>query len=151
MTQRGQYPDTFYRVSLKAFIVNGSNELLLNKELGHAGFSLPGGGIDHGETQEQSMARELFEEVGYEGAFTMKPVGICSKYHENMDGMLMWVVYQITPDVYDFSIGKDGEELKWVPLEHLYDETHSVWQELTVPDILRQAVQQYREVVALDS
>ena len=57
-----KYPNTFFRVSLKAVIENDAGEVLCVQEAGSE-WTLPGGGLDHGETVEQGLRRELFEEV----------------------------------------------------------------------------------------
>ena len=42
------YPNTFYRVSVKALIKNEQDQVLVIKE-NQDTWSLPGGGLDHGE------------------------------------------------------------------------------------------------------
>jgi 8-oxo-dGTP pyrophosphatase MutT (NUDIX family) len=54
--------DCLYRVSAKAIIIR-ENKILLVKETGNW-WSLPGGGIDHGETVVTALSRELSEELG---------------------------------------------------------------------------------------
>lgn len=68
--------DYLFRVSLKAVIRNENGELLVVKERGRDVWELPGGGMDHGETFEEAMKRELFEEISYQGNLTMKIVGV---------------------------------------------------------------------------
>ena len=67
MSQQSQYPSTFYRVSLKAVIRDDQGRVLVNKEGSMDTWSLPGGGWDHGETEHEAIARELYEELGYRG------------------------------------------------------------------------------------
>ena len=55
--------DCLYRVSVKAVIIK-DEKLLLVKEGGDEFWSLPGGGVDHGETDIQALKRELSEELG---------------------------------------------------------------------------------------
>lgn len=59
----GPYPNTFYRVAVKALIRNGDGTILLVKENSDK-WDLPGGGIDHGESPEDAIRRELHEELG---------------------------------------------------------------------------------------
>lgn len=116
MEQISKYPTTFYRISLKAVIRNGSGQILVNRERGHHNWSLPGGGWDHGETVTDCLKRELNEEVGYEGELEARLIGVTEEamYMPTKQGWLLWHVYDVTPDNMDFSIGSDGEDLMFV-------------------------------------
>lgn len=62
--------DSLFRISLKAYIENDKGEVLVVKERGRDWWDLPGGGMEHGENVKEALARELKEEVGYEGEFS---------------------------------------------------------------------------------
>ncbi|MET0779236.1 MAG: NUDIX hydrolase, partial [Candidatus Saccharimonadales bacterium] len=55
--------DCLYRVSTKALIVQ-NEKVLLVKEIPSMWWGFPGGGIDHGETIESALTREIEEELG---------------------------------------------------------------------------------------
>ena len=55
--------DCLYRVATKAMVVDG-DKVLLVKEIPEMWWGFPGGGVDHGETVETSLVRELQEEIG---------------------------------------------------------------------------------------
>lgn len=55
--------DCLYRISVKAVIVDG-DKILLVKEEDDEFWSLPGGGVDYGESDIQALKRELCEELG---------------------------------------------------------------------------------------
>ena len=57
-----------YRKGVACIIVNKNNEILLINLMSfeYQYFSLPGGGIDNGETKIDALKRELFEELGLE-------------------------------------------------------------------------------------
>lgn len=55
--------DCLYRVATKAMIVS-DDKVLLVQELPELWWGFPGGGVDHGETIESSLVRELTEELG---------------------------------------------------------------------------------------
>ncbi len=57
-----QIADCLYRLSAKAVIIQDGKLLMAKEREGWWG--LPGGGIDHGETVEQALRRELSEELG---------------------------------------------------------------------------------------
>src|SRR5580704_4476709 len=54
--------DGLYRVSIKAIIVH-DHQLLMTLEP-EGWYSLPGGGMKHGSTVEETLQRELKEELG---------------------------------------------------------------------------------------
>lgn len=52
----------FYRVSVKALIFDDNNRLLMFQ--GKDGlWEMPGGGLEHGESLEEGLTRELYEEM----------------------------------------------------------------------------------------
>lgn len=114
MIPKGNYPNTFYRVSIKAIIRNNKGEVLLVKEEGGS-WSLPGGGMDHGETAEQALAREMVEEAEIRQPFTSECLGVGPRFVLDRNAWLLWVVYELTfdkPLVY--GKGVDADEVAFM-------------------------------------
>lgn len=59
--------DCLYRVAARVFVMN-EDKVLLAKETDGDWWALPGGGIDHGETIEATLVREIEEELGVPAA-----------------------------------------------------------------------------------
>jgi 8-oxo-dGTP pyrophosphatase MutT (NUDIX family) len=55
--------DCLYRVAARVFITQ-DNKVLLVKEKSDTWWAIPGGGVDHGESIESSLTREIEEELG---------------------------------------------------------------------------------------
>src|SRR6478609_4033629 len=54
-----------YRTNVAAILRNAKSEILICERFGMAGaWQFPQGGIDTGETPEQALTRELWEEIG---------------------------------------------------------------------------------------
>lgn len=58
-------PNTFYRISAKALILDDQKRFLLERE-DNGLWDFPGGGIDHGDTPIETIKREILEEMGIE-------------------------------------------------------------------------------------
>lgn len=117
--QISQYPSSFYRVSLKAVIYNEKGEILVNREGTSDTWSLPGGGWDHGETEHEALARELYEEVGYKGDFNAQPFSTKVFWVESKRAYLLWIVYNVTTENMDFNVGQDSSELAFIDPQSL--------------------------------
>lgn len=110
MTQ-GQYPNAFYPVSVKAVIFNKNNEVFAVHE--DDDWTLPGGGVDHGETPLQALKRELNEEAHITAGFKAELMGTESFYVESKDAMAFWMIYKVQMDSADFhyEAGEDADEV----------------------------------------
>lgn len=91
----GKYPNTFYRVAVKALIKNEKGQILLVKEKSEK-WDLPGGGLDHGEEPEDGLRRELQEEIGVSDKIDIgKIVRQKSFWLDEKQAYLMWIVYEV--------------------------------------------------------
>jgi 8-oxo-dGTP pyrophosphatase MutT (NUDIX family) len=57
--------NTFYRISVKALILDGQKRFLLERE-DNGLWDFPGGGIDHGDNPIETIKREIMEKMGIE-------------------------------------------------------------------------------------
>lgn len=117
--ETGRPTDYLYRISLKGLIRDSSGKVLVVKESGRDWWDLPGGGMDHGESIESALSRELNEEVSLRGNFEWK-VLTCDepKYLEEHNFWQLRLVVELKPDMLEFSPGIDADELRFAdPLE----------------------------------
>jgi 8-oxo-dGTP diphosphatase len=56
-------PSPYYRVSLKAIILDSRQRILVLQDQDGT-WELPGGGLDHGESMQHCLRREIMEELG---------------------------------------------------------------------------------------
>ena len=116
----GKYPNTFYRVSLKALIRNENNDVLVVKEKGSQ-WSLPGGGMDHGEDVHEALKRELYEEALIDSTFRETLVDSATMYLEHKEMWLLWLVFKIEIDNLTYGVGEDADEVAFINPELLKD------------------------------
>ena len=94
--------DYLFRISLKAVIFDPSGKLLVTNEAGRS-WHLPGGGMEHGETVEQGLRRELAEEIGYTGDIDYKVIGAEPMWMgDELNMWQMWLVLDVKLDNFDF-------------------------------------------------
>jgi ADP-ribose pyrophosphatase YjhB (NUDIX family) len=101
----GIYPNTFYRVSVKALVKNDEGEILVLKENQNT-WSLPGGGLDHGEDPIAGLRRELEEELHMQ-LINIAPFCVKTFYLDVKQAWLMWVVFEATTNTRELTWG-DG-------------------------------------------
>lgn len=116
----GKYPDAFYRVSLKTIIRNDAGDVLVVKENGSK-WTLPGGGMDHGETTHDALKRELFEEALITSDFKEKLINTTSLYLEKREAWLLWLVYEVQVDHLEYGVGADADEVAFMNPELFKD------------------------------
>ncbi len=107
--------DYLYRISLKGLIRNEKGEILVVKEANRGWWDLPGGGMDHNEDIKTALARELKEEVNLEGDFTYRIIDIDEPAYLNAhDFWQVRLIFEIKPEVMEFSVGEDGDEVAFI-------------------------------------
>ncbi|MEN9560461.1 MAG: hypothetical protein RLZZ502_1672 [Pseudomonadota bacterium] len=57
-----------FRPNVAIVIANARNQVFWGKRIGEHSWQFPQGGINHGESPEQAMLRELYEEVGLQSS-----------------------------------------------------------------------------------
>lgn len=102
-----EVPNCFYRVSVKALVLNETKDKFLICREENGDWELPGGGLDWGATPQEDLPREIEEEMGL-------PVSSVAQYpsyfltdQKKTNGL--WIVNV----VYEVAVG----HLKFVPSE----------------------------------
>lgn len=112
--QRGAEAPRF-RVGLFAVIERDGRYLLARRrDIGW--WNLPGGGLEHGETVEEGLAREVREEVGMEVQI-VRLVGVYSKPRKHE--VVLTFLCQPTPDSPAAATSDEVSEVGWFAPEDL--------------------------------
>ena len=91
-----QIKSPYYRVSVKAKI-NFNRKTLLVREDGKK-WDLPGGGIEHFETIQEALTRELTEEIGVSDFSTTSGPKIFKMIDRSANRPLIFIVYELKLD-----------------------------------------------------
>jgi 8-oxo-dGTP pyrophosphatase MutT (NUDIX family) len=107
-------PNGFYRVSIKALILDASREKFAVILEDSTWWELPGGGMDHGGTPEECIRRELKEEMGLQ----VTHVAADPSYYligKNMKGnWTVNLVFETTVADLNFTPSEECRELRFV-------------------------------------
>lgn len=126
ISNKSNRPDDYlYRISLKALIYDDRGRILVVKESGRKYWDLPGGGIDHGESIEDGLLRELREEVSFEGVIVSSRV-ISVDNPVFLSEHLLWqlrIVLVVETSQTYFSPGKDCSDIMFIEPHSLVDST----------------------------
>lgn len=114
------YPTTIYRVVAKAFITNEQGKVLAVKEKGDF-WSLPGGGVDHGETAQAAIKREMVEELGAHDVQVGDIAYSTSVYLDRRDMWMTWIVYKATVGSADFAFGDGVTDARFIDIAEIAD------------------------------
>ncbi len=107
--------DSLFRASLKAVIFNERQQILVVKERGRDWWDIPGGGLEHGETIKEALARELNEEVSLSGDFEFEPLLVEDPRYLNTHNLYqMRITFIVRPSSMIFKSGIDGDEVQFV-------------------------------------
>lgn len=122
-----------------AVIKNQHGQLFIAKrpEKSHQGglWEFPGGKIENGESVQEALARELFEEVGITVLDASPLIRIHHDYDDKSVLLDVWCINDFSGEAH----GKEGQETCWINLEHLSEYTFpeantSIIKALNLPD-----------------
>lgn len=112
------YPNTYYRLVVKALIKNSEGRVLLVKET--PGFmSFPGGGLDHGESPEEGLKREIREELGINDIKVGKLLHAEPIFLPRSDYWMTWLIYDVTLGSLDFKVSEDVAGVEFTDIKTL--------------------------------
>jgi len=104
--------------SIAAVVINGNQYLLLKYGLGHWG--LVKGHKEKGETDEETIMRELMEETGISKASIIKGFKEEFNYHFKFKGSTIFktvICYLIKTNINKVVLSYEHSDYKWLPYE----------------------------------
>ncbi len=100
-------------------LCDSEGRVLIAERLGdgpfHGLWEFPGGKIGTGETAPEALSRELAEELGIEVTSWSTFMSLRHEYHDRVVAIEFFIVSHWNSD----PVGREGQELRWVPRELL--------------------------------
>lgn len=119
--------DYLYRVSIKGIVFNEQGDVLVVRETGRDFWDLPGGGMDHGESVREAIAREMYEEVQLTGDFSYRIVDVDEpRYLQAHNLYQLRLAFVISPTSPVFGPGEDADEIAFMNPELFASSDHQV-------------------------
>lgn len=117
--------DSLFRISVKALIQDDSGKTLVVRTGDDRGWTLPGGGVDHGEDVIGGLQREIGEELGSR-AVEIGKTPILLHTHQTVEGRragtwVLWTVYEAKLDAQTIAqdVAPDGVAYEYIDLASL--------------------------------
>jgi 8-oxo-dGTP diphosphatase len=124
--------------TVDAIIQNSSSILLVKrrKDPYKNHFALPGGFVNEGETIEEAIEREIYEETSLE-VHPIDILGVYSDPKRDPRGHMMTVVFIVLIIRGNPAAGDDAKEISWIPIEKLNNIKIAFDHKLVICDYLR--------------
>ena len=109
-------PECFYRISVKALVLNDARDKFLITQEDNGMWELPGGGLDWGETPQSDLPRELMEEMGLTATWIADhPSYFLTVAHATKPGLWVCnVLYETTFENLNFTPSDECVAIDWV-------------------------------------
>lgn len=125
-----QIPNCFYRVGVKALIFDKNKRFLMTKDerLPGGKWGLPGGGVDFGESVQECLRREVFEETGFEVLSVAEQPSYFLTYQNEKNIHMVHVVFETSLKEGNFSPSTEATEYRFFDINEaktvdLFDST----------------------------
>jgi 8-oxo-dGTP diphosphatase len=110
----------FYRISIKALVLNESRDKFLIVKENDGRWELPGGGLDWGSTPHEDLPREISEEMGVGVTWIAPhPSYFLTCQNSNHEIWIANVLYETRLESLDFTASSECTEVRFVNIEEL--------------------------------
>jgi len=111
-----------YRVSAKALVFDENKNILIIRE--NRGWELPGGGIEQGESPQETIIREMKEECGFtieniDEAPSLTWIVHRPESSDDLDKWRLFIGFRVTLKSMEFTPSKECIEYRFVSKEEI--------------------------------
>lgn len=110
-------PDCFYRISVKALILNDERDKFLIVQEDNGRWDIPGGGLEWGRGVKEELAREIMEEMGLQTTFIADNPSYFVNDRKGPDYHCANVIYETEVDSYEFTPSEECVDIRFVSAE----------------------------------
>jgi 8-oxo-dGTP diphosphatase len=105
-------------IGSNAIVFNSKDEILMLKrsstdEAFPGGWEIPGGGVDYGETPQESLKREVMEECGL-SVKILKLLAVHDFYLGEIQVFEITFLSKVTDDKYEVKLSSEHTDYKWI-------------------------------------
>ena len=119
-------PDCFYRVSIKALILDPTRTKFMIVKETNSKWELPGGGLDWGQTPQSDLPREIMEEMGLETTLVAdRPCYFITFPHDRTGTWCANVLYEASVKDLNIILTRECSEIRFIDLSELPETAYS--------------------------
>ncbi|HCH34921.1 MAG: NUDIX hydrolase [Candidatus Saccharibacteria bacterium GW2011_GWC2_48_9] len=116
---------------MKVLVVNTNGDILVVKESGLDWWNMPDGGMEHGETIKDAIARELHEEISLNCDFKYEVISVEDPHLlRRVKAWQMRIIFIVRPQDETFAPGDDGDEIVFMKPEYFQESDATNEQEI---------------------
>jgi len=113
-----------HTIGVGAVVINENNELLMVRDrihTSHSIYKLPGGMLEHAQSLEEGVVREVWEETGIEGKL-IKMVSVLNSHPYRFNKSNMYIVFQLEALSSQINVidTHEIEKALWMPLDEFF-------------------------------
>ncbi len=115
-----EIPECFYRISVKALVLNETRDKFLITKESNGEWEIPGGGLDWGVDVKEELQRELQEEMGLQASWIAdKPSYFLAGPMRRFAGAYAAnILYETTLEHLDFTPSDECVAIDWINKEN---------------------------------